>query len=128
MNLLNERLDIVESFVKDSECRNILIKEHLPRLSDLMPLSRKINSKKANLQDCFKVYQTISYLPRLVNLLMGMEYKCVRAMLSDPINDITSDMQKYQAMIEQTLDLDLVDRGEYLVKASFDEELTSKLM
>lgn len=32
-------------------------------------------------------------------------------------------MNKYQAMIEETIDFNLVERGEFLIKSGFDEEL-----
>jgi len=32
-------------------------------------------------------------------------------------------MNKYQAMIEETIDFKLVERGEFLIQSGFDEEL-----
>ncbi|XP_023017290.2 DNA mismatch repair protein spel1 [Leptinotarsa decemlineata] len=122
-NSLNDRLDIVESILNDAEARAILSKDNLPRIQDLMPLSRKITCKKATLQDCYRVYQTINGVPAVLQTLRKIENKCVRDMLISPIADILSDLENYQSMIETTIDLDLVDRGEFLVKRNFDDEL-----
>ncbi|KAJ8942686.1 hypothetical protein NQ314_010010, partial [Rhamnusium bicolor] len=126
-NLINDRLDVVEALVKDPETRTLLIKDNLPRIADLMALSKKMSCKKARLQDCYRVYQTVSSIPNVIQILRNTESKCVKAMLIDPISDIIADLQNYQSMIEQTLDLDLVDRGEFLVKCSFDDDLNGRL-
>ncbi|CAH1978326.1 unnamed protein product [Acanthoscelides obtectus] len=123
-NIINERLDVVVSLVKDSTTRSVIVKDVLPRMSDLMPLARKLLSKRANLQDCYRVYQTVRNLPKLIKTLTDMEHECIKSSIADPLKDIAMDMQNYLAMIEQTLDLDLVDRGEFLVKPSYDEDLS----
>lgn len=123
-NLINDRLDIVETFVKDAESRNLLTKDKLTRLADLIPLSKKIACKKANLQDCYRIYLTNSVLPSIVHILRNTENKCIREMLIIPLNEIISDVENFQKMIEQTLDLEFVERGEYLVKSSFNEDLS----
>lgn len=125
-NLINDRLDVVEALVKDAVTRTCLIKDSLPRMTDLMPLSRKISCKKGKLQDCYRVYQTVNSIPSMLQILRTTENKCIKAMFIDPISDIIMDLQNFQSMIEQTLDLELVDRGEFLVKCSFDDELNGK--
>ncbi|CAH0552518.1 unnamed protein product [Brassicogethes aeneus] len=122
-NLINERLDIVECLVKDSESRSLLMKDCLTRMPDLMILSKKLSSKKANLQDCYRVYQAIGSIPSTVNILKNTENKCVIGTLVEPICDILLDLERYQTMIEQILDMDLVERGEFFVKKTFDDEL-----
>ncbi|XP_013138068.1 PREDICTED: DNA mismatch repair protein Msh2-like [Papilio polytes] len=49
----------------------------------------------------------------------------VHAALAEPIAELHQDLEKFQQMIESTVDMEEVDRGEYLVKASFDEQLQS---
>lgn len=125
-NSINERLDIVEAILKDPEVRGQL-KDWLPRVIDLMPIARKMSCKKANLQDCYKVYQAVGSVAHIVNVLMNLKNKCVKGLLTDPLGEIFSELQNYQSMIEHTLDFDLVNRGEFFVKGSFDEELNGKL-
>ncbi|CAH1102281.1 unnamed protein product, partial [Psylliodes chrysocephalus] len=123
-NSINERLDIVEAILKDPEVRGQL-KDWLPRVIDLMPIARKMSCKKANLQDCYKVYQAVGSVAHIVNVLMNLKNKCVKGLLTDPLGEIFSELQNYQSMIEHTLDFDLVNRGEFFVKGSFDEELNA---
>lgn len=125
---INERLNVVDCFITNMETRVSLTKDCLPRLPDMLLLVKKLSSKKANLQDCYRIYQTISGVPHLLKILKETENKHVKSMLYDPVSDILFDLQKYLEMIEQVLDLDLVDRGEFLVKHTFDDQLKGKLI
>jgi hypothetical protein len=57
INLINERLDVVELLVNSSQLRLQLHEDHLRRIPDLQALSRRLTRKKANLHDCYKIYQ-----------------------------------------------------------------------
>ncbi|CAG9829444.1 unnamed protein product [Diabrotica balteata] len=121
---INERLEIVETIAKNSDVRTQLTKDWLPRVTDLIPLSRKVASKKARLQDCYKVYQVVSTVPSIIKVLKETNNKFVKDMLVDPLAEIISEMENYQSMIEQTLDFSLVERAEFLIRSSYDESLT----
>lgn len=54
LNKINERLDIVENLVTDTDIRQQLHDQHLRTIPDLQALMRKIQRKKANLQDCYR--------------------------------------------------------------------------
>lgn len=41
-----------------------------------------------------------------------------------PLKEISDDMSKYQEMILNTLDMDQIARGNYLIKAEFSDELS----
>lgn len=123
LNTLNERLDVVEVLVNDTSLRHMLHNDLLRRIPDLLMLSKKILRKKAGLQDCYRVYQGIEKLPHIVAALRAVEHKTVNTMLVKPMSELLEDMQNFQQMMETTLDMDLVDRGEFLVKPSFDNEL-----
>lgn len=123
INLIKERHDVVETFVRYSEIRQVLRENYLTHVPDLMMLAKKLGSKKASLQDCYRIYQTIGSLSGIVSSLRKLENNNVKAMLIEPMCELLSDMDKYQSMIETTLDLDLVERGEYLLKPTYSDEL-----
>lgn len=54
LNKINERLDIVETLVMNTDVRQQLYDQHLRTIPDIQSLVRKIQRKKANLQDCFR--------------------------------------------------------------------------
>ncbi|CAG5028212.1 unnamed protein product [Parnassius apollo] len=123
INLINERLDIIEVLLNNSQLRLQLHEDHLRRISDLQALARRLTRKKANLQDCYKIYQAIDRLPSLLQCLGQAESATVHSSLAEPISELHGDLDKFQQMIETTVDMDAVDRGEFLVKPSFDEQL-----
>ncbi|KAF5298623.1 hypothetical protein FQR65_LT09719 [Abscondita terminalis] len=122
-NLINERLEVVDAFVKDSEMRHTLHSNCLMRTPDLLMWTKKLSNRRASLQDCYRVYQTVSNVPFMINVLRKFENSKINAMIVDPICDLLKLMDRFQSMIEETLDLDLVGRGEYFVKSSYNEEL-----
>ncbi|KAL1506027.1 hypothetical protein ABEB36_005463 [Hypothenemus hampei] len=123
INIINERLDVVECFVKNAEMRSIINKEVLNKMPDLMMLSKKMSGKKAKLQDCYRLYQAINYLPSVINNLTKLSNISIKDMFVIPLSEFTRDMDKYQMMIESLLDLDLVDRCEFLVKSNVTPEI-----
>ncbi|KAJ0183288.1 hypothetical protein K1T71_001264 [Dendrolimus kikuchii] len=125
INLINERLDIVELLVNNSQLRLQLHDDHLRRIPDLQALTRKLTKKKANLHDCYRIYQGIERLPFLLKCLAEAEHSTVHSALTEPISELIEDLNKFQQMIEATVDMEAVARGDFLVKPSFDELLQS---
>ncbi|XP_076252043.1 DNA mismatch repair protein spel1 isoform X2 [Rhynchophorus ferrugineus] len=121
--LINERLAVVESLVKDTETRMLLTKDNLTKIPDLMVLSKKLSGKKVKLQDCYRLYQAVNAIPSIINNLKKLDNKCVTSLFVDPLRELAADMENYQSMIEELVDLDLVDRGEFLIKSSFNSEM-----
>lgn len=123
INVLTDRLDIVETFVNDTGLRQVMYKDHLRRIPDLLMLSKRLLRKKAKLRDVYRVYEGIKKLPAMLQSLREACNKTIQSMFVDKMNESLQDMEKFQCMVESTLDLDLVDQGEFLVKSSFQEEL-----
>jgi len=67
--IAEERLDVVEVLMSDSELRQSLRGNHLRHLPDLHRLSSRLQRRNASLQDCYRVYQAVGVLPELVEAL-----------------------------------------------------------
>ncbi|KAK2578045.1 hypothetical protein KPH14_008462 [Odynerus spinipes] len=122
--LIKDRHDIVEVLVKNNELRSALSEDHLRRVPDLEQLAKKLSRKKALLQDCYKIYMCVFHLPRLIEQLSdASNITALKAMIIDPLKELIEDMNKFQQMIEQTIDLDAAEKGDFLVRPDFDDEL-----
>ncbi|XP_022245437.1 DNA mismatch repair protein Msh2-like [Limulus polyphemus] len=123
---IEERLNIVETFVNNTELRQALHEDHLRKIPDLQRLARKLQQKKATLQDCYKIYLFLNHLPAIQNQLESQEGKCMavfRELYCCPFKDFEEDFVKFREMVETTLDMFMVENGEFFVRPDFDQDL-----
>uniref|UniRef100_A0A1B6KJA7 DNA mismatch repair protein MSH2 n=1 Tax=Graphocephala atropunctata TaxID=36148 RepID=A0A1B6KJA7_9HEMI len=121
--VITERHDVVEALTQDTELRQALTEDHLRRIPDLQVLANRLQRKKASMQDCYRIYQALKRFPLLVETLQENENQTLHALITSPMKDLFTDTEKLLEMIESTLDLSLVDKGEFLIKADFDDDL-----
>ncbi|KAG8263820.1 MutS-like protein [Homalodisca vitripennis] len=119
---INERHDIVNTIANDTGLRQALTEENLRHIPDLQVLSNRLQRKKASMQDCYRIYQALKKFPFLLETL-GEENVTISSVFFQPMQALLLDMQNLQEMIESTLDFSLVDKGEFLIKPEFDDDL-----
>ncbi|XP_058120006.1 DNA mismatch repair protein spellchecker 1 [Anopheles ziemanni] len=125
--IIKDRHDIVECFVNDSSVRAELYNNHLNKLPDILLALKRLLRRKASLQDIFRLYQVVLRMPKILSLLDSLSSNvAVRNILYDPIKDILGDLKLFKSMVEQIIDLEAVERGEYMVKATFDSQLEER--
>ncbi|CAG7725813.1 unnamed protein product, partial [Allacma fusca] len=123
---LEERLDLVEILVDDALLRQNLYDDHLRRIPDCQILARKFMKKKGALQDYYKGYLCVSKLGRLIELLEnydGPKHVALSSVFIEPLKLLQEDFAKFCSLIENTLDLQLADQGEFVVRPEFDSSL-----
>lgn len=120
---IKDRHDIVECFIDSSSTRTELHDDYLKRMPDIMMLGKKLMRKKASLQDIFRLYQIVIRTPKILELLSDLENVTVNNVLFTPIKDTLGDLVMFKQMVEQVMDLKGIEKGEYFVKASFDDTL-----
>ncbi|KAF9288863.1 MutS-like protein [Mortierella alpina] len=126
---IEKRQTMVEAFTLDSELRQTLQESHLKMIPDLHRLAKRFQRGVASLQDVVRAYQVVVRLPGLVSTLASCETgapehkEMLDAQFTTPFQEYTSNLQKLQELVETTIDLEAVDRHEYLIKAEFDQGL-----
>jgi len=123
---IDERLDLVDGFFQDINLRQSIQDGPIRRIPDLSRLSKKFHQKRSTLQDCVRVYQSISQLPKLIALFQEYEGEfsnVINDVFTKPFKDSITDFCKFMDLIETTIDLSQVENHEFLIKAEFDEAL-----
>ncbi|KAI8999374.1 muts domain V-domain-containing protein [Gaertneriomyces semiglobifer] len=121
---IKRRQDVVEAFVQSNTIREN-VRSCLGTVPDTGRLARRIG-RGGGLQDVVRVYQLVIKLPYFISALeeyTGPHQTIIQEMFTSRIKECASDLEKFQELVETTVDLDAVDQGEWRVQASFDAEL-----
>lgn len=124
---IEKRQQLVEAFYNDTELRQTLQEVHLRSVPDLYRLSKRFQRKKATLEDVVRAYQVVIRLPGFIGTFEGVMDEAYRdpldAAYTTKLRDLSDNLGKLQDMVEQTVDLDALDRHEYIIKSDYDAGL-----
>ncbi|KFH66052.1 DNA mismatch repair protein MSH2 [Podila verticillata NRRL 6337] len=126
---IEKRQVMVEAFTLDAELRQNLQESHLKKVPDLHRLAKRFQRGVASLQDVVRAYQVVIQLPGLVSALAACETgssehtEMLNNEFTTPLDEYSTNLQKLQELVETTIDLDAVDRHEYMIKPDFDQNL-----
>ncbi len=96
------------------------------RIPDLQRLAKRLHTRKANLQDVYKIYQALVRLPVLINCLQehdGPHAAVLLSVIIQPFRTASERLVKLRELIETTVDLAKAEQGDYVIKSDFDEKL-----
>ena len=124
---IEKRQRLVHAFFNDTELRQTMQEEHLRAVPDLYRLAKRFQRNKANLEDVVRAYQVVIRLPGFLGTLEGVMDEAHRDPLDEayttPLRDLSNSLGKLQDLVETTVDLDALDRHEFLIKPEFDDSL-----
>ncbi|KAJ5141477.1 hypothetical protein N7526_002472 [Penicillium atrosanguineum] len=124
---IEQRQQLVEAFVVNTELRQTMQEEHLRAIPDLYRLTKRFQKKQANLEDVVRVYQVAIRLPGFVNALqdvMDEQYQSpLEKEYTSKIRAHSDSLAKLEEMVETTVDLDALENHEFIIKPEFDESL-----
>jgi DNA mismatch repair protein MSH2 len=127
MDEIEKRLQLVEAFFNDTELRQTMQEVYLRSMPDLYRMAKKFQKGKANLEDVVIVYQAVIRLPGFIEAFEGVmdeKYKDpLDAAYTSKLRDHGDSLAKFVELVETTVDLDAVDRHEYIIKPEFDDSL-----
>lgn len=126
MEQIERRLNLVEAFTQDAAVRQSLQEDHLHKVPDLDRMENKFQRGKATLQTVVDLYRFTITLPGLTFSLQdyrGSHQKLLQDEFIAKLEAVVKDLSQFEAMVEQTIDLDAVERHEYLINPSFDNRL-----
>ena len=124
---IEKRQQLVEAFMMDTELRQSMQEEHLRSIPDLYRLAKRFQRKQANLEDVVRAYQVVIRLPGFISSLesvMDEQYQTsLEAQYTAPLKDLNSKLGRLAEMVETTVDLEALDRHEFIIKPEFDDSL-----
>ena len=105
-------------------------------MPDFNRISKRFQKGAANLEDVVRVYQAILLLPGLITVLEngGQGNDAWPALLEETylvkLRELLEGLAKLEEMVESTIDLDELERHNYVIKPEFDgalQEIKEKL-
>ncbi|SGZ56245.1 CIC11C00000004759 [Sungouiella intermedia] len=142
-----DRQALVGHFISDTSLRVFVSQEWLSQVPDVKRLLKKISNgvKRASgnenkkLEDVVRLYQLVTILPELMNMLQMSVEDCkdthIQSLLKEywlePVSKDHTSLLKYQELVETTIDLSPLDslssydllHKDFNIRPEFDESL-----
>ncbi|KAF7348478.1 DNA mismatch repair protein 2 [Mycena venus] len=126
---IEKRQNLVETFFDDSNSRRTLQDEYMKMMPDLHRLSKRFQKGLASLEDVVRVYQVVLRLPGMIEALENVnteneEYSAlIEELYLRSLRSFNENLEKYSDMVEHTIDLEELDRHNYVIKPEYDDNL-----
>lgn len=139
---IKNRQSLVGAFLEDSILKQNLQEECLKSIPDIGRMLRKFQKQSATLEDVVRIYQMVIKMPDIIAALEGYESQgndeeynidseekqkpvgtIIKELYTDPIKLAYGSLEKLQELVETTVDLEALDRHEFIIKPDFDERL-----
>ena len=124
---IERRQQLVEAFMMDTELRQTMQEEHLRSIPDLYRLAKRFQRKQANLEDVVRAYQVVIRIPGFIDTLesvMDEQYKDpLDAEYTSKLTNYSNSLARLQEMVETAVDLDALDRHEFIIKPEYHDDL-----
>nr|XP_019008106.1 DNA mismatch repair protein MSH2 [Kwoniella pini CBS 10737]OCF46887.1 DNA mismatch repair protein MSH2 [Kwoniella pini CBS 10737] len=124
-----QRQTIVEAFVDDTTARRSIQDEILKVMPDFHRISKKFHRRVAGLEDVVRVYQAVNKLPDLNRILEGVEplnaiaKDLIEEVYLKPLREHADNLANYTQMVEDTIDLEEMNRHNFVLLPTFDDNL-----
>lgn len=127
---IDERHDIVEYFVSNSEIRATCYDDYLRKIPDLLKISCRISRERCSIRDLVKIYhasKSASTLYRTFNHINSSSEQDAPKAVSDLFKWIyqsSHHLKEYEELLEESLILDRVDENnDYLLRPQANEDI-----
>lgn len=68
----------------------------------------------------YRIYHCVAHLPKLLEQLsLEVNVVALKTMIIDPLKELIEDMDKFQQLVEQMIDLDAAEKGDFMVNPSY---------
>lgn len=96
-------------------------------MPDLSRIYKKFQTKRATLQDCYRIFQTLNILPKFQNCIKNCEtdeYLAIKHHFSDKLSVVCEELSKLQKALDGVIDEERIEsNGEFWIKADYDDDL-----
>ncbi|KAJ5795706.1 uncharacterized protein N7518_004246 [Penicillium psychrosexuale] len=127
LGAIEQRQQLVEAFVVNTELRQTMQEEHLRSIPDLYRLAKRFQRKQANLEDVVRAYQVAIRLPGFVSALSDVideQYQTpLETEYTSKLRGYSDSLAMLEEMVETTVDLAALENHEFIIKPEFDDSL-----